>query len=133
MTYTTLLELVQEGLAENGSDLGETLVRRHLLKPGQLPILEREAEAGLRNGAVDDATPAVPPAAMPTLPLSGSPASEPVPPPQGPRYRLGKEIARGGLGRVVVASACSGHGFKFAPALGVTIRSLVEEALYSSR
>jgi sarcosine oxidase len=37
-------------------------------------------------------------------------------------------------GRIVVASACSGHGFKFAPALGETISELVSEALdYSSR
>ena len=32
-------------------------------------------------------------------------------------------------GRVVVASACSGHGFKFAPALGDMIADLVGEAL----
>ena len=32
-------------------------------------------------------------------------------------------------GRVVVASACSGHGFKFAPALAGTIAALVAEAL----
>jgi sarcosine oxidase len=32
-------------------------------------------------------------------------------------------------GRVVVASACSGHGFKFAPAVGERIAALVEEAL----
>ena len=30
-------------------------------------------------------------------------------------------------GRVVVASACSGHGFKFAPALAETIAALVAE------
>jgi sarcosine oxidase len=30
-------------------------------------------------------------------------------------------------GRVVVASACSGHGFKFAPALAETIAALVQE------
>jgi sarcosine oxidase len=32
-------------------------------------------------------------------------------------------------GRVVVASACSGHGFKFAPALGNTIADLVRQAI----
>jgi sarcosine oxidase len=32
-------------------------------------------------------------------------------------------------GRVVVASACSGHGFKFAPALAETITSLARETL----
>jgi sarcosine oxidase len=32
-------------------------------------------------------------------------------------------------GRIVVASACSGHGFKFAPALGHTIAELAHEAL----
>jgi sarcosine oxidase len=32
-------------------------------------------------------------------------------------------------GPVIVASACSGHGFKFAPALGETIAALVGEAL----
>ena len=32
-------------------------------------------------------------------------------------------------GRVVVASACSGHGFKFAPALAETIAALVGDAL----
>jgi sarcosine oxidase len=31
-------------------------------------------------------------------------------------------------GRVVVASACSGHGFKFAPALGQTLAALAREA-----
>jgi len=31
-------------------------------------------------------------------------------------------------GRIVVASACSGHGFKFAPALGRTIAALAREA-----
>jgi sarcosine oxidase len=31
-------------------------------------------------------------------------------------------------GRVVVASACSGHGFKFAPALGRTIAALARDA-----
>ena len=30
-------------------------------------------------------------------------------------------------GRVVVASACSGHGFKFAPALADTVVGLVHE------
>lgn len=32
-------------------------------------------------------------------------------------------------GRIVVASACSGHGFKFAPALAETIAALVAEVL----
>jgi glycine/D-amino acid oxidase-like deaminating enzyme len=32
-------------------------------------------------------------------------------------------------GRVVVASACSGHGFKFAPAVAERIAALAEEAL----
>jgi sarcosine oxidase len=32
-------------------------------------------------------------------------------------------------GRVVVASACSGHGFKFAPAVGERVAALVTEAL----
>jgi sarcosine oxidase len=32
-------------------------------------------------------------------------------------------------GLVVVCSACSGHGFKFAPALGERLKELVEEAL----
>jgi sarcosine oxidase len=32
-------------------------------------------------------------------------------------------------GRVIVASACSGHGFKFAPALAETIAALVSNAL----
>jgi sarcosine oxidase len=32
-------------------------------------------------------------------------------------------------GRVVVASACSGHGFKFAPAVAERVTGLVEEAL----
>lgn len=32
-------------------------------------------------------------------------------------------------GRVVVCSACSGHGFKFAPALGARVAALVEEVL----
>jgi sarcosine oxidase len=31
-------------------------------------------------------------------------------------------------GRVVVASACSGHGFKFAPALGRTVAALARTA-----
>jgi sarcosine oxidase len=32
-------------------------------------------------------------------------------------------------GRIVVGSACSGHGFKFAPAIGERLASLAEEAL----
>jgi sarcosine oxidase len=31
-------------------------------------------------------------------------------------------------GRVVVGSPCSGHGFKFAPAVGERLASLAEEA-----
>jgi sarcosine oxidase len=33
-------------------------------------------------------------------------------------------------GRVIVASACSGHGFKFAPALGKSIAGLVRDVLH---
>jgi len=32
-------------------------------------------------------------------------------------------------GRVVIGSACSGHGFKFAPAIGARLAALAEEAL----
>ena len=32
-------------------------------------------------------------------------------------------------GRVVVGSACSGHGFKFAPAIGERLAALAVEAL----
>ena len=32
-------------------------------------------------------------------------------------------------GRIVVGSACSGHGFKFAPAVGARIAALAVEAL----
>jgi len=32
-------------------------------------------------------------------------------------------------GRIVVGSACSGHGFKFAPAIGARLAALAEEAL----
>jgi sarcosine oxidase len=35
-------------------------------------------------------------------------------------------------GRVVVGSACSGHGFKFAPAIGETLAGLAEEAAVRS-
>ena len=35
-------------------------------------------------------------------------------------------------GRVVVGSACSGHGFKFAPAIGARLAALAIEALQSS-
>ena len=35
-------------------------------------------------------------------------------------------------GRVVVGSACSGHGFKFAPAIGELLAGLAEEALVRS-
>jgi len=31
-------------------------------------------------------------------------------------------------GRIVVASACSGHGFKFAPAFGRTLAALARDA-----
>jgi sarcosine oxidase len=31
-------------------------------------------------------------------------------------------------GRIVVGSACSGHGFKFAPAIGERLATLVEQA-----
>jgi sarcosine oxidase len=31
--------------------------------------------------------------------------------------------------RVIIASPCSGHGFKFAPAIGERIAALAEEAL----
>jgi sarcosine oxidase len=34
-------------------------------------------------------------------------------------------------GRVVIGSACSGHGFKFAPAIGARLASLAMEALDS--
>jgi sarcosine oxidase len=32
-------------------------------------------------------------------------------------------------GRIVVGSACSGHGFKFAPAIGTRLAALAAEAL----
>jgi sarcosine oxidase len=32
-------------------------------------------------------------------------------------------------GRVVVGSACSGHGFKFAPVVGRTLAALAREAV----
>jgi sarcosine oxidase len=32
-------------------------------------------------------------------------------------------------GRVVVGSACSGHGFKFAPAIGARLAALAMQAL----
>ena len=32
-------------------------------------------------------------------------------------------------GRIVVGSACSGHGFKFAPAIGKRLAALAVEAL----
>jgi sarcosine oxidase len=34
-------------------------------------------------------------------------------------------------GRIVVGSACSGHGFKFAPVIGKTLASLALEAASS--
>jgi sarcosine oxidase len=34
-------------------------------------------------------------------------------------------------GRVVVGSACSGHGFKFAPAVGEQLAALVHEVAAS--
>jgi sarcosine oxidase len=32
-------------------------------------------------------------------------------------------------GRIVVGSPCSGHGFKFAPAIGVRLAALASEAV----
>lgn len=43
--------------------------------------------------------------------------------------RLGDRFAIERHGRVVVASACSGHGFKFAPAVGERVAALAEEVL----
>lgn len=43
--------------------------------------------------------------------------------------RPGDRFALDRHGRVVVASACSGHGFKFAPAVGERVAALAEEAL----
>jgi sarcosine oxidase len=46
--------------------------------------------------------------------------------------RPGGRFALERHGRVVVASACSGHGFKFAPALGERLAALTDEALDQS-
>lgn len=43
--------------------------------------------------------------------------------------RAGDEFLLERRGRVVVGSACSGHGFKFAPAIGRRLAALVEEVL----
>jgi sarcosine oxidase len=43
--------------------------------------------------------------------------------------RPGDRFALERRGRVVVASACSGHGFKFAPAVGERVAALAEEVL----
>jgi sarcosine oxidase len=43
--------------------------------------------------------------------------------------RPGDEFLLERRGRVVVGSACSGHGFKFAPAIGERLAALATEAL----
>jgi glycine/D-amino acid oxidase-like deaminating enzyme len=43
--------------------------------------------------------------------------------------RLDDEFLVERRGRVVVGSACSGHGFKFAPAVGARLAALAAEAL----
>jgi sarcosine oxidase len=43
--------------------------------------------------------------------------------------RRGDRFAVERRGRIVVASACSGHGFKFAPAVGEQVAALADEAL----